>query len=77
MSETKETKKELLKLSKEKLRKQLEDGQNALQWAHTKIVELQEQAQRQIGINGYVQHLLEAFDLPEKAETDKPTLEVK
>jgi len=80
MSETKEKDKELKKLSREILTKQIEESQKAINYAQQSILAFQQQTEQQRGVLAYAQHLLAQFDIPEAPKEDPkkpPELEVK
>lgn len=79
MSDTKAKDKELKKLSREILTKQVEESQIAINQAVQNLTQLQQQIEQQKGVLAYAQHLLTQFDIPEapKDEPKKTDLEVK
>lgn len=80
MSDVKEKDKELKKLSREILEKQIEESHKAINYAQQNILALTQQLQQQQGILRYAEHLLSQFDIPAEPKPDpkkKPDLEVK
>lgn len=72
--------KELKKLSREILNKQIEESQKVINSTQQTIVQFQQQIEQQRGVLAYAQHLLAQFDIPSepKEEPKKKTdLEVK
>lgn len=71
--------KELKKLSKELLNRQITESDNAIEYARQNIVQLTTQLHQQEGVRDYAKHLLAQFELPEKVEEakKKTDLEVK
>jgi gluconate kinase len=79
MSNENKKDKELKRLSREILTKQVEESQRAINYAQQSIVAFQQQLQQQQGVLGYAQHLLAQFDIPAEPKEDpkKTELEVK
>ena len=76
MSEEKVKEKELKKLSKEILVKQIQQANEIVKQAQEQIIQLQNRVQQEIGIAGLAKHYLDTFELPEKIE-EKKSLEVQ
>jgi hypothetical protein len=66
-----EQKKELKTLSKDLLTKQLNAAKEFIELAQKQIKKLEEEIQRNIGIAGLANHLINEFDLPEKQPESK------
>lgn len=78
MSNEKEKTKELKKLSREILVKQVEESKRGIVYAQQGILQFQQQLQQQQGVLNYAEHLLAQFDIPSiPEEKKKPELEVK
>ena len=72
--------KELKKLSREILNKQIEESRKAIHYAQQSIISFTQQLQQQQGILNYAEHLLAQFDIPSEPKEDpkkKTELEVK
>lgn len=79
MSNELEKDKELKKLSREILNKQIEESRRAINYAQQSIVAFTQQLQQQQGVLNYAEHLLAQFDIPSEPKEDpkKTPLEVK
>jgi len=80
MSDVKEKDKELKKLSREILTKQIEESSKVINQAQQNVMQIQQQIEQQRGVLAYAQHLLAQFDIPEAPKEDPkktPELEVK
>lgn len=69
--------KELKKLTKELLRGQIKSAEEQIVAATNQIEELQKHIQRELGVAGFAKHLLNQFELPEKAEEPKKATELE
>ena len=77
MSDVKAKDKELKKLTKEILAKQIQESRNAINYAQQNILVFTQQLQQQQGVLNYTEHLLAGFDIPSEPKPEEPKLEVK